>query len=171
MNASRFIKRLLGQKPTIPGDVLSELAHDPKRQDEFLLALLNSQVLIMSQGKALDTDSPTQSDVLEHIKEGAKQLSSVQSADELQVYIHNLEGQPVLPFFSSSDFFTAFIQSLRLNRVTCYDGLEVSFKYLLNPQFAKNHFVLNLGSTAQRHVSVDDRKKLIMLARQGQATS
>jgi hypothetical protein len=57
-----------------------------------------------------------------------------------------------------------FLQTLRLDHITCYEGLSVPFAYLLNHEFAKNHFFLNPNTTAQRHVTVEDRRKLIELA-------
>ena len=164
MSALGFIKKLIGQTPKVTTDPLAELGLDPARKDEFLRTLVRSQVWIMEQGRAMETDSPTQAEALEHVRRGMETFGAVESADQIQIYIHTVEGQPILPVFSSPDFLQGFVQTLRLDHITCYGGLSVPFTYLLNRQFAKNHFLLNPNTTAQRHVTVDDRKRLMELA-------
>jgi hypothetical protein len=166
MRALEFIKKMIGQKPKVTTDALAELALDPARSDEFLRTLVQSQIWIMGRGSVMDTDAPTPEKALEHARRGMEQLAAVESADQIQIYIHTVEGQPILPFFSSADFMQGFVQTLRLDRITCYEGLSVPFTYLLNREFAKNHLFLNPNTTAQRHITVDDRNKLMELATQ-----
>jgi len=144
----------------------AELGLDTTRNDVFLRSLVKSQVWIMGEGSAMEMGAPTQAQALDHAKRSMEHLSAVESADQIQIYIHTLEGQAILPFFSSADFMQEFVQTLRLDHITCYEGMSVPFTYLLKGEFAKNHFVLNLNSTAQRHVTVDDRKRLMELATQ-----
>ena len=164
MSALGFIKKLIGQKPKVTTDPLAELALDPARNEEFLHTLVRSHIWVMEQGKAMDTETPTQSEALDHIKRGMETLDAVESADQIQIYLHTVEGQSILPFFSSPDFFQGFVQTLRMDRITGFGGLSVPFTYLLNQQFAKNHFFLNPNTTAQRHITVDDRRRLMELA-------
>jgi len=164
VSALGFIKKLIGQKSKATTDPLAELALDPTRNDDFLRTLVRSHIWIMEQGKAMGTETPTQGEAMEHIKRGMEELDAVQSADQIQVYLHTVEGQAILPFFSSPDFFQGFVQTLRMDRITGFGGLSVPFTYLLNQQFAKNHFVLNPNTTAQRHITVEDRRRLMELA-------
>ena len=171
MSALGFIKKLIGQKPTVTADPLAELALDSARNDEFLRTLVRSHIWIMEQGKAMDMETPTQAEALEHIKRGMETLDGVESADQIQLYIHTVEGQSILPFFSSSDFLQGFVQTLRMDRITGFGGLSVPFTYLLNREFAKNHFFLNPNTTASRHITVDDRKRLMELAQHDDPTA
>ena len=164
MGTLNFIKKMIGQKSKVATDALAELAIDSARNDEFLRALVESHVWIMGQGHAMETDTPTQDQALEHVRRGMERFSAVESVDGIQIYIHTVEGRSILPFFSSADFMQGFLQTLRLDHITCYEGLSVPFAYLLNHEFAKNHFFLNPNTTAQRHVTVEDRRKLIELA-------
>lgn len=164
MSALGFIKKLIGQTPKVTTDPLAELALDPARNDEFLQTLVRSHIWIMEQAKAMDADAPTQAEALEHIKRGMETLDAVESADQIQIYIHTVEGRSILPVFSSADFMQGFAQTLRVDRITGFGGLSVPFTYLLNREFAQNHFFLNPNTTAQRHITVDDRKRLVELA-------
>jgi hypothetical protein len=171
MSALGFIKKLIGQTPKVTTDPLAELALDTSRNDEFLRTLVRSHVWIMEQGKAMDTDAPTQAEALEHIKRGVETLDGVESAAQIQIYTHTVEGQSILPFFSSPDFFQGFVQTLRMDRITGFGGLSVPFTYLLNQEFAKNHFFLNPNTTAQRHITVEDRRRLMELAQHDKPAS
>ena len=119
MSPLGFIKKLIGQTPKVTTDPLAELGLDPERKEEFLRTLVRSQVWIMEQGRAMETDSPTQAAALEHVRRGMETIEAVESADQFQIYIHTVEGQPVLPFFSSPDFLQSFVQTLRLDYITC----------------------------------------------------
>jgi hypothetical protein len=166
VSALGFIKKLIGQTPKVTTDALAELALDPARNDEFLRTLVRSHIWIMEEGKAMDTDAPTPEEAIEHIKRGAAALEAVESADQIQIYLHAVEGHSILPLFSSTDFLQGFVQTLRMDRITGFGGLSVPFTYLLNPEFAKNHFFLNPNTTASRHITVDDRRRLMEMARQ-----
>jgi len=81
MGALKFIKKLIGQTSKVTTDPLAELALDQARNDEFLRTLVRSHVWIMEQGKAMESDAPTQAEALEHIKRGVETLDAVGSAD------------------------------------------------------------------------------------------
>ena len=164
MRTLEFIKRLIGQTSKVTTDPLAELALDPARNDEFLRTLVRSHIWIMEQGKAMSTETPTQGEALEHVRRGMAELDAVESAEQIQIYLHVEDGQSILPFFSSPDFFQGFVQTLRMDRITGFGGLSVPFTYLLNQEFARNHFFLNPKTTAQRHITLDDRRRLMELA-------
>src|SRR5258706_2391243 len=127
MNAFGFFKRLLGQSPNVATDPLAELGLDPSSTDEFLRRLVRSQVWIMSQGKAMETESPTPEEALEHIRRGAQRLAAVDSADQIQIYIHEIDNEPILPFFSSADLMQAIVPTLLIDRITNFEGVSVPF--------------------------------------------
>jgi hypothetical protein len=166
MGALGFIKRVLCKNPKVADDPLAELALDTGRNEEFLQTLVHSHVWIMEQGKAIDTERPTQSEALDHIKHGMEALDAVQCADQIHVYVHTVEGVEIIPMFSSPHFFQGFVQTLPIDRITSFGALSIPFTFLLNEQFAKKHIFLNPNTTAQRHITVEDRQRLLELAQQ-----
>ncbi len=166
MRTFGFLKKLFAQSPKNQTDRLAELALDSTNRDEFLRTLLTSDVWIMEEGKEISTDAPSEGVALDHIRTGMKNLDAVESVEQIKIYIHLVEGQPILPFFSSPEFFEAFVKSLPAERITTFAGMSVRFPFLLNQQFINNHFILNPNTTAQRHVTVDDRKRLLELEQQ-----
>ena len=161
MGAFNFFKKFRGQQ----NDELTRLAADPASNNEFLQALVNSRVFVLGEGSELSTEI-TEAKLLEHIEQNAQALQSVESADQLQIYTYDLQGHPVLPFFSSNFFVEHFVQSLKIDKIILFDAVQIPFTFLLNEEFLKFNFLLNASAESGRHVSVGDRNKLYDLIEQ-----
>lgn len=165
-----FVRKLL-RREAGGADEVARLAADPQRNDEFLRALLQSNIFILSRAGELATNDPTEDQVLAQLEESACALQGIASLEQVQVLTYDLQGHTILPFFSSQSFMEAFVQSRPTEAGSLFHTFELQFTYLLHEQFASCHLVLNPYTSAQRYVTAADRKKLFELYDSGQAAS
>jgi len=140
-----------------PADQLALLGADESRDAEFVDLLSKSSIWLLGNEEELKVESPSENQVLDHIKHGMEETAKAAPLEEIKFYTYPLDQYSVLPFFSSQDFIGKYIENGKFEKVVRFQGLQMHSSILLREDLLNLPAVMNPNSQFTRLITADDK--------------
>lgn len=138
-------------------DPLALLGADESRNQEFVEILSKSSIWLLGNKEELKAESPSEKQVLNHIKHGMEETARAVPLEEIKFYTYWLDQYTILPFFSSQDFIGTFIENGKFQRATSFQGLQLHSSALLRDDLLKLPAVMNPNSKFTRLITAENK--------------